>query len=175
MSTTSSRLDELRKYRFKNGTAAPKIDNGESVTTNGSVDNTASKMKMATGRKRIRVISVSDSSGEDDGIARHPSKIPNTAQKDSPAKLTIGQREQRLVEIQDQFPSVDTMILQDELARTEWDVAKAVEIMKQKKVNQSNGVHNGHHSSHDVSHHVSHVSHASAQHKVNPLAIHFVC
>lgn len=165
MSTTGSCLDELRKFRFKNGTAASKTEhNGELAPTNGSVDNNAGKMKMATGRKRIRVISVSDSSGDEDGGARHPSKVPNHAQNGMPAKLSVAQREQRLVELKGQFTSVDTMILQDELARVDWDVAKAVEILKQRKMIPNHALQNGHH--------VSHTSHASnsgtvSQHKVH--------
>lgn len=176
MSTTSSRLEELRKYRFKNGSAAPKSEhNGDAATTNGNVDDASSKMKMATGRKRIRVMSASDSSGDEAGATRHPSKIPNNTQNGSPVKLTIAQREQRLVELKRQFASVDATALQDELLRTEWDVPKAVENMKQKKINptiittntNTNAVQNGHHVSH-----ASHASHSIApytvtQHKVN--------
>lgn len=174
MSTTSSRLDELRKYRFKNGSAAPNSEhNGEAATTNGTADDTSSKMKMATGRKRIRVMSASDSSGDEAGATRHPSKIPNNTQNGSPVKLTIAQREQRLVELKRQFVSVDATVLQDELLRTDWDVAKAVENLKQKKINQTspttttNAAQNGHHVSH-----ASHASHSIAQytvtqHKVN--------
>lgn len=167
MSATGSRLDELRKYRFKNGTTTPKSEqNGEAVTAtaNGSVDDNTSKMKMATGRKRIRVISLSDSSGEDDGItSRNPSKIPNTVQNVSPVKLTIAEREQRLIELKAQFKSVDAMLLQNELLRVDWDVAKAVAAMNQKKLNQNNAVQNGHHYSH-----TSHASNSSttSHHKV---------
>lgn len=162
MSTTGSCLDELRKFRFKNGTAASKSEhNGELASTNGSVDNNASKTK----RKRIRVISVSDSSGDEDGAVRHPSKVPNNAQNGTPTKLSIAQREQCLIELKGQFASTDTMILQDELVRVDWDVAKAVEKLKERKMIPNHVVQNGHH--------VSHTSHASnsgytvSQHKVH--------
>lgn len=177
MSTTESRLDELRKYRMKNCTTALKNEpNGESTTTNGSVNGSASKMKMATGRKRIRVISVSDSSGDEDSGKRHPSKIPNHIQNGSPAKPIVAQREQRLADLKHQFPSVDTMILQNELVRVEWDLAKAIETMKHKDYKPTAnkliphkpiaGQQNGHHSSH-----ASHSSNSSApsHHKVRRL------
>lgn len=170
MSTTSSRLDELRKYRFQNVKKMAPNDghNGETATTNGAVDEiAATKMKVAMGRKRIRVISHSDSSGDEDGVGRQASKIAKDIQNGSPAKLTVSQREQRLVELKTQFPSVDATVLQDELARTDWDVAKAVERMKQNKPNQINAVQNGHHVSH-----ASHTSHTMPMHKVNRASTH---
>lgn len=166
MSTTSSRLDELRKYRFKNDTTTPKTEHsGESAATaNGSVDDNASKTKIGTVRKRIRVISLSDSSGEDDGTVKHPSKKLNAVQNGSPVKLTISEREQRLIELKAQLNSVDATILQDELVRVDWDVSRAVAEIKQKKLNQNNAVQNGHHYSH-----TSHGSNTTttSHHKVN--------
>lgn len=163
MSATGSRLDELRKYRFKNGVASPPKDEqkGESATTNGSVN---VKTKTATVRKRIRVISLSDSSGDEDGVARHASKMPNNTQNSTPAKLTVAQREQRLVELKDQFTSVDTTILQSVLAANEWDVAKSVEIVKQKKTIPNSTVQNGHYTSY-----TSHASNSTtmSERKVN--------
>lgn len=144
MSAAGSRLDELRKYRFKNGTSPSKSEtNGESTTaTNGDA-------QTAPVRKRIRVISLSDSSGDENGVRKHPkvSDIPTQNGSPPPPPITLQDRSDRLAELKRQFPSVDTMTLQEELLRTDWTLSKAAENMKQKQILSNNTAANGHHSS----------------------------
>lgn len=191
MSTTESRLNELRKYRFKNGAAAKNEQQKDAqstataTTTNGSVEDNASKIKMAAGRKRIRAISDSsddgegiarhriknpnnqngvpviptNSSDEADGVVRHGNKVPNK-HSGSPEMLSVEQREQRLYELKVIYASTDTMLLQDELVRAKWNVNKAVDMLKLKKMNPETAVQNFQQS--------SHTSRSSATpHKVN--------
>lgn len=100
----SSSLSDLRSFRMNK-------------TTNGA----APSKKLATGRKRIRVIS--DSSDEEN-VETKPT--PSTPDKTTTNGLSVKEKEERynlLRQIVD--TSVCSLLLQDFLVRNNWDVQKA--------------------------------------------------
>lgn len=108
----SSSLSELRNFRVN------KAQNGANPSS-----------KLASGRKRIRAMS---DSSDDDHAKKHASPQKPVQNGTTAGTLTVKEKEERFLlfrEIIDK--SVDSLILQDILAKNDWNVEKAYDAIQE--------------------------------------------
>ncbi|KAJ6648406.1 Enhancer trap locus like 1 (Etl-1) [Pseudolycoriella hygida] len=100
-----SAINALRQYRFKKNVATNDSENKSKETV----------LKLAPNRKRIHT--AVDSSGDEESL-----------QND----LTVKDKEQRLIAVKQALPQCDTMLCQDVLAQSNWDVEASIKIITEK-------------------------------------------
>lgn len=109
----SSSLSELRNFRLNKGQ-----QNGGN-----------SSSKLASGRKRIRAIS---DSSDDEHTDKHSSPEKPVQNGKSTSTLSVKEKEERFHLFRETIDkSVDSLTLQDILARNDWDVQKAYDAIQE--------------------------------------------
>ena len=121
----SSSLSELRNFRL----------NKANASTNGA----SSSSKLASGRKRIRVIS---DSSDDEQAKKLASPQKPTQNGTTAVELTTKDKEERFHIFREiVVQKVDSLILQDFLVRNDWDVQKAYDAMQDDPKYKDSGKH----------------------------------
>lgn len=121
---SSSLVNDLRKYRFKNSKQTNDISSSHSSVVNSS-DKLIVKDAMAAGRKRIRAIS--DSSDECSNDAKTGAATTNGEANGT--TLSVAEKERRLVYLKRQYENIETMKLQDALFIANWNVDEAIKLI----------------------------------------------
>lgn len=112
-SKMSSSLSELRNFRLNKGQ-----QNGGN-----------SSSKLASGRKRIRAMS---DSSDDEHADKHSSPQKPVQNGKSTSDLSVKEKEERFHLFRETIDkSVDSLTLQDILARNDWDVQKAYDAIQE--------------------------------------------
>lgn len=113
-SVSKSSLNDLRQFRINKNAAAATTSPG--------------RTERVPGKKRIQVMADSDSDSAD---CQTPKKIK--------IQLTVKEKEERYMAAAKIMPNYDTMVIQDSLSRSNWDVAASIRYLKEHCKPKSSG------------------------------------